>query len=163
MIAKLEHYGIQEGTLSWFKSYLTNRKQRTKININEDQTHYSTCETVKQEVPQGCVLGPLLFVTYINDLPMNVTHDSKTILFADDTNVLVTDKDYSSFKQKMNFALTSLDQWLTTNQLVLNTTKTNVLKFTLKTTVHVPLDISLKDNILDEVNSTKFLGIYIYI
>ena len=50
---------------------------------------------------------------------MSVTQGSKAILFADDTNVLVTDKDYTRFKQKMNLALTSLDQWFTANQLVL--------------------------------------------
>jgi hypothetical protein len=110
---------------------------------------------VKQGVPQGSVLGPLLFIMYINDLPMSVTRDSKAILFADNKSVLVTNKDYTSFKQKINLALTSLDQWFTTNQLVLNITKTNVIKFTPKTTVHVPLDISFKDDVLDEVNSTK--------
>jgi hypothetical protein len=62
----------------------------------------------------------------------------------------------------MNLALTSLDQWFTSNQLVLNITKTNVIKFTPKTTAHVPLDISFKDNnVLHEVNSTKILGIHI--
>jgi len=75
---------------------------------------------------------------------MSVTQGSKAILFADDTNVLVTDKDYTRFKQKMNLALTSLDQWFSANQLVLNITKTNVIKFTPKATEHVPLGISYK-------------------
>jgi len=69
------------------------------------------------------MLGPLLFIMYINHLPMSVTQGSKAILFADDTGVLVTDKDYTRFKQKMNLALMSLDQWFTANQLVLNITK----------------------------------------
>jgi hypothetical protein len=59
----------------------------------------------------------------------------------------------------MNLALNSIDQWFTANQLVLNITKTNVTKFTPKTAIHLPLDISFKGNVLDEVNSTKFLGI----
>jgi len=69
------------------------------------------------------VLGLLLFIIYINDLPMTVKHVSKVILFADDTSVIVTDKDHDSFKQKTNLALTSLIQWFHINQLVLNITK----------------------------------------
>jgi hypothetical protein len=83
---------------------------------------------VKQGVAQGSVLGPLLFTMYINDLPKSVTHDSKATLFADDTSVLVTDKDYTKFKQKMNLALMGLDRWFTVNQLILNITKTNIIK-----------------------------------
>jgi len=70
---------------------------------------------------------------------VSVKHVSKAILFADGTNVVVTDKDHDSFKQKTNLALTSLNQWFYINQLVLNITKTNVIKLTPKTTAHVPL------------------------
>jgi len=93
---------------------------------------------------------------------MSVKHVSKDILFADHTSVIVTDKDRQSFKQKTNLALTSLKQWFYINQLVLNITKTNVIKFTPKATAHVPLDIIYKDNIIDEVKSTKFLGMHIH-
>ena len=70
------------------------------------------------------------------------------------------DKDYTEFKQEMDSALVNLDQWFTANQLILNITKTKVIKFAPKTTTHVPLDISYKDQVLDEVNNTKFLGIH---
>jgi len=69
------------------------------------------------------VLGLLLFILYINDLPISVKHVSKAILFGDDTSVIVTDKAYDSFKQKTNLTLTSLNQWFYINQLMLNITK----------------------------------------
>jgi len=92
---------------------------------------------------------------------MSVKHVYKAILFADDTSVIVTDKDHDSFKQKTNLALTSQNQWFYINQLVLNITKTNVIKFTPKTAAHVPLEIYCKDNVIDEVKSTTYLGMHI--
>ncbi len=82
-------------------------------------------------------------------------------MFSDDTIFVVTDKVHDSFKQKKYLALTSLCQWLYINQLVLNFSKTNIKKFTPKTTAHVPLDIYYKDNVIDEVESTKFVGMHI--
>jgi len=98
LTTKLEHYGMQESTLNGFKSYLSNRRQRTKLTINKDQIYYPIWKIVKQEVPQVSVLGPLLFIIYVIDLPMSVKHVSKAILFADDTSVIVTDKDHDSSK-----------------------------------------------------------------
>jgi hypothetical protein len=81
-------------------------------------------------------------------------------LFADVTSAIITDKDHDSFKQKTNLALTSLNQWFYINQVVLNITKTNVIKFTPKITAHVPLDVYYKENEMGEVKSTKYLGMH---
>jgi hypothetical protein len=116
---------------------------------------------VKQGVHHGSLLGLLLFIIYINDLPMSVKHVSKAILFADDTNVVFTNSNYNSFKQKTNLALTCLDQCFHINRLVLNIAKINLIKFTPITSVHVSLNIYYKDNLIDEVKSTKFLGLYV--
>ena len=92
---------------------------------------------------------------------MSVKHVSEVIMFADETSVIVTDGDLYSFKQKITLALTSLKQLFHINQIVLNITKTNIIKFTPKTTAYVPLDIYYKDKVMDEVKSTKILGMCI--
>ena len=81
LIQKLEHYGVRNKSLDWFTSYLSGRTQYTFCNNNKSELKQITCG-----VPQGSVLGPLLFILYINDLP-NISSKLKFYLFADDTNI----------------------------------------------------------------------------
>ena len=88
LLKKLEHYGVRGVINNWFRSYLTNRKQKVVINGFESET-----KRLLHGVPQGSVLGPILFLIYINDLHRCIKH-STTYHFADDTNFLHISKDY---------------------------------------------------------------------
>jgi len=92
LIEELKCYGVNKTGIDWIKSSLHNRKQRVDINVNNVHNYSSTWELVKQGVPQGSVLGPLLFVVCINDLPRYINHFTNVVLFADDTSILITEK-----------------------------------------------------------------------
>ena len=89
LLGKLEHYGFRGHTNNFLKSYLSGRQQFTVVNGKK-----STTNIIETGVPQGSVLGPLLFIIYINDI-INCIKDGKTTLFADDTSILYTDKNGS--------------------------------------------------------------------
>jgi hypothetical protein len=93
---KLQYHGLHKETINWFESYLSRRKQRVRSQINRNDTYFSTWKMVKRGVEQGSVLGPLLFIIYINGI-----EDISDVLFADDTSVLVADNSYEKFKQKL--------------------------------------------------------------
>ena len=114
LLGKLSSFGISGITNLCFKSYLTNRRQRIEINQSDSSngmvsSYRSSCREIKQGVPQGSVLGPLLFLLYINDLPYGAT----LVMFADDINMLVTDSDVGALQREIDSVITELESWFT--------------------------------------------------
>ena len=123
LLKKLEHYGIRGIANNWFKSYLSNRKQFVSINgFNSKE------QSMKYGVPQGSVLGPLLFLIYINDLNKAIKY-STVHHFSDDTNLLVVGKNLQDIQKQINLDLKSLCKWLRANKISLNTSKTELILF----------------------------------
>ena len=123
LLKKLEHYGVRGTALSWFSSYLSERKQYVSLN-----GHTSNHLKILCGVPQGSVLGPLLFLIYINDIP-NVSKLISFYLFADDTNIYYKSHDLVHLQKIMNRELKKVKKWLDSNRLSLNIGKTNFVIF----------------------------------
>ena len=123
LVKKLEMYGVRGLPLLWFNSYLRDRKQSVSIN-----GHCSSEETISVGVPQGSILGPILFLLYINDIS-NVSNLFSVILYADDTTLLANNSDYATLMRDINNELPKLQEWLNANRLSLNLDKTFTLLF----------------------------------
>ncbi len=109
--------------MDWFRSYLSNRDQFVSYQNIQSTKRYVTCG-----VPQGSVLGPLLFIIYTNDLP-NCLDLSKCILFADDTTIYRSGSDVNQLKLDIERDLEKLDDWFRANKLSLNVQKTHFMVF----------------------------------
>ena len=107
----MELYGIKDRNYGWLKSYLSNRRQFFQINEKEK----TSLETISCSVPQGSILGPLLFLLYVNDLK-NASNILDPIMFADDTNLFFTHKDITYLFQIVNQELEDIKQWFISNK-----------------------------------------------
>ena len=123
LLSKLEHYGIRDNAFKWIKSYLSERTQFVKLNGVCSENQQICCG-----VPQGSILGPLLFIIYINDMH-NSIKISTVHHFADDTNLLFSSKNIKEIKKTLNNDLKLLYEWLCANRLSLNVAKTEFLVF----------------------------------
>ena len=159
LIKKLSVYGCNQLTLSWFKSYLSERQQFVKIG-----DVHSELLPVKFGVPQGSILGPLLFILYINDLPLLID-DCILDLYADDTTMTSCKKKVNELNDTVNTCLLSVDDWCKNNRMVINTKKTNcMIVSTHQRKKHIDFssfEFSLNATKLDVVNCQKILGLNI--
>ena len=121
--SKLQHYGVTGIANDWMRSFLTNRKQYTSINGYD-----STPQDIPHGVPQGSVLGSLLFILFINDLHTSVK-TNKVHHFADDTNLLFINKSLKMINKLISHDLALLVQWLRANRISLNAIKTKLVLF----------------------------------
>lgn len=155
LLEKLEKYGIRGSVLELIRSYLSDRKQRVRI---DDKT--STVKIINTGVPQGTILGPLFFIIYMNDLLIDMPKD--TILsYADDTAIIVNDNMWSQAQDKMNILLNKVAIWLAFNKLSLNISKTKFMTFgNYCDSVPLEINIEISNERITRAENYKYLGIY---
>ena len=149
LLSKLCHYGIRGSALDWFSSYLMNRKQY--VTYNNEQ---SELMNIKCGVPQGSILGPLLFLVYINDLA-SVCRYTMPIFFADDSNLFQNGKNLDEIECMLNTELNEIAKWLKVNELTLNVDKTQCMLFTRKR-CKAKLIIKIENSSITQVTKTNF-------
>lgn len=153
LLHKLENYGIRGVVLKLFHSYLSNRKQSVFCN-----NAYSPFKEIVNGVPQGSVLGPLLFLLYINDF-INVSDKFNFVIYADDTTLLLKDKNLHSLHTNLISELNKVKLWIKFNKLSLNISKTKYMLFQNRSVKNSIPPVTLNDTVIEHVNYIKFLGI----
>ena len=162
LLEKLSLYGIRDIELEWFRSYLSGRKQCCKVN-----GHISNIESIRYGVPQGSCLGPLLFLIYINDLPLALDN-AKVTMYADDTSISYSSKSVDEINSAINDDLSNLKLWLEGNKLSLNVTKTQAMLIGSRAKLQnisnsdvISPKFVIDDEVVPMINEAKYLGIQI--
>jgi hypothetical protein len=152
---KLTKYGITGTELDWFCSYLTGRKQVVRCNnVTSDS------QAISIGVPQGSILGPILFLIYINDLTQfsGLSHCN---LFADDALFYVNCKDVKSVENALQGAIDNVSEWYKCNKLTLNVKKSNIMIIHRKKHLDDKINVNINGTALTQIDSVKYLGLCI--
>jgi hypothetical protein len=160
LLTKLEHYGIRGIALTLIKNYLTDRTQSVCYNNT-----ISTPQTIITGVPQGSILGPLLFLVFINDIVYS-SDIAQFLLYADDTTSLYTGSDLAALFTVINSDLLKISYWCNVNKISINYNKTKYTIFSPKqmafnSPINLKCKVHIDSTIIDEVNDFKFLGVII--
>ena len=160
LLSKLQLYIKNSPSLPFFKSYLEERRQKVLLNGS-----YSNHKLIRFGVPQGSILGPLLFMVFINDLPLHLKcNKTQCDMFADDTSIHSADKDIATLNQRMQQSLNEVSSWCQVNSMVIHPTKTKSMVIATRQKHQLsPLSInlSLKGTHVEQVSEHRVLGVII--
>ncbi len=157
LIQKLIVYGCSPGTIAWFSSYLDDRSQ-----IVNFKGSFSESQAIGRGVPQGSILGPLLFIVFVNDIPLHLT-ECETDLYADDTTVYTIGSTVEEIQNKLQENVSILCKWCKCNDLIINAEKTNSMLITVRQKrCHLEdaiLSIKVDENVIPMCSNQKVLGV----
>ena len=154
LLQKLHKLGIRGVAHKWLSDYLCNRQQFVSFDGVESKFEKIVCG-----VPQGSILGPLLFLLYVNDIA-NVSKLLLPIVFADDTNIFLSGKNVNETINLFNTELCHVIEWLAANRLSLNIAKTHYMIFkSSRRKIEQNVNLSINNHILEKVTQAKFIGI----
>jgi hypothetical protein len=159
LLSKLKNIGIRGIPFSWFGSYLSGRVE--SVSLGGMTSHPLP---VRRGVPQGSVLGPILFLLYINDLVTGLGPSVHPVLFADDTNFFITGPNLPSVVTSAQILLNRVQEWSLVNCMTINSKKSQVVLFRTpykKNEAQQALDLKYSTNLLLQVEVAKFLGVHI--
>ena len=166
LLFKLDAYGIRGLVNQWLKSYLCNQKQYVEINYMENtswisEKFTSTLKEKKRGVPQGSLLGPVLFLLHISDFPIHIQR-GRTALFVDDTNMQIEATNTNILNETIKEVMQQLSSWFYLNKLVINPDKAIVISFhAWQNESNLKPEIVFQDMDIKYKNETKCFGLYL--
>lgn len=164
LLDKLERYGVRGRSLQWISSFLKDRQQFVSLKVSGSVSRTGIVNSdvleIDMGVPQGSVLGPLLFLVYVNDMGRGLGLDCTYTLYADDASLVMSKKNKLDLERLCNGTLINLMNWFSENSLYLNLNKTKYIRFHNHQNISdMNLDIKINDITIERTSHVRFLGV----